>query len=249
MKKLTLIFSIIFVLTFTGCKNTYADTSDDYDNITIYSEQEIIEFNCKLSEAEIRKEMAHQIAENARYFGYDNESNLIIAAREEWIKANKDYDTYSDLVSEAKWSRPMKEYPAATVIWITLKEEGFSDEVIAGIIGNLMAEVGGQTLNLNYTNETKNYYGMCQWNKKTYKKVIGQDLQGQINFLINSMEDEFNTFGYCYRDNFNFNSFLNLSNEQDVAIAFATCYERCGSSSHKTRANNASIAYEYFTNI
>ena len=52
----------------------------------------------------------------------------------------------------------MKEYPAATVIWITLKEEGFSDEVIAGIIGNLMAEVGGQTLNLNYINESRKIF-------------------------------------------------------------------------------------------
>ena len=32
----------------------------------------------------------------------------------------------------------------------------------------------------------------------------------------------------------------------DAALAFAKCYERCGSGSYTTRQNNAIIAYNYF---
>ena len=47
---------------------------------------------------------------------------------------------------------------------------------------------------------------------------------------------------------FNFNSFLNLNDEKEVAKAFAKCYERCGSSSLNQRQKNATTAYNYFTN-
>ena len=58
---------------------------------------------------------------------------------------------------------------------------------------------------------------------------------------------EIDTFGYAYKSNFNFNSFLNLENEKDVALAFAKCYERCGSDSYNSRKTNATKALEYFT--
>ena len=42
-------------------------------------------------------------------------------------------------------------YPTAEYVWAFLKKQGFSDTVAAGIMGNMMAEVGGQTLKLIHT--------------------------------------------------------------------------------------------------
>lgn len=45
-----------------------------------------------------------------------------------------------------------------------------------------MVEVGGwvgdiATLNLDVTNSGKNYYGICQWKKSMYPKVVGMNLE------------------------------------------------------------------------
>ena len=88
---------------------------------------------------------------------------------------------------------------------------------------------------------------MCQWNTAYKNKVWGKDLNGQLDFLRDTIKYEIDTFGYSYKSNFNFNSFLNLENEKDVALAFAECYERCGSDSYNSRKTNATKALEYFT--
>ena len=41
-----------------------------------------------------------------------------------------------------------------------MKELGWNDYVCAGIVGNLMAEVGGQTLNID-PQLGNSYYGIC----------------------------------------------------------------------------------------
>ena len=128
-----------------------------------------------------------------------------------------------------------------------MKDQGWNDAVCAGILGNMMAECGGHTLSLQPTVSNKYYYGICQWSKG-YPNVWYSNLDSQCEFLINTIEYEFNTFGSSYKRGFNFNSFLNLNDEKEVAKAFAKCYERCGSSSLNQRQKNATTAYNYFTN-
>ena len=111
-----------------------------------------------------------------------------------------------------------------------------------------MAEVGGQTLDIQYWLKGNGYYGMCQWNKAYCSGVWGADLTGQCDFLRDTIKYEIDTFGYAYQKGFNFESFLNMSNERDAAKAFAKCYERCGSSTYTIRQNNAEKAYNYFVN-
>ena len=111
-----------------------------------------------------------------------------------------------------------------------------------------MAEVGGQTLDIQYWLKGNGYYGMCQWNKAYCEGVWGADLAGQCDFLRDTIKYEIDTFGYAYQKGFNFESFLNMSNERDAAKAFAKCYERCGSSTYNIRMNNAEKAYDYFVN-
>ena len=122
---------------------------------------------------------------------------------------------------------------------------GLSAPVTAGILGNMMTECGGQTLNLDYTVYGNGFYGMCQWNMG-FSNVWGTDLQTQINFLMETLKYEMDTFGSNYYSGFNYEAFKALQNEQDAALAFAKCYERCGSGSYYVRQTNATKALNFF---
>ena len=200
------------------------------------------------------QEMWHEADENqVKYQGYLNEilANEAEAARkaeEERLAAEAAQKAEeARRAEETKWATKAAEYPAATQIWRYMKAQGWNDYVCAGIMGNLMAEVGGQTLNIKYTLSSNGYYGMCQWNR-VYSKVWGAGLEGQCDFLRDTIKYEFDTYGFKYQKGFNFNSFLNMNDAKQAALAFAKSYERCGSGSYGVRQNNAIKAYNYFVN-
>jgi hypothetical protein len=161
-------------------------------------------------------------------------------------------DDYLAIIEQEKWDSKMAEYPVATTVWLFLKKElGYSDYVCAGIMGNMMTECGGQTLKLNpniygYDNLTS-YYGLCQWSKGGHGEVHGTDLNYQLEYLKKTIEYEFNSYGFKYEKHFKYESFLELQNAEQVALAFAKCYERCDSRWYDIRLINANKAYEYFT--
>ena len=86
---------------------------------------------------------------------------------------------------------------------------------------------------------------MCQWNK-AYSNIWGASLEEQCNYLRDTIEYEFDTFGSCYKKEFNYEKFLALAEIEDAALAFAKAYERCGSGSYWQRQKNAINAYNYF---
>lgn len=197
---------------------------------------------------------AHELAEAARRLGWPEQSDPIESAKAEWgnsqLAINLYQARYDELYAsseDAKWESKSAEYPAATQIWRYMKSLGWNDYVCAGIMGNLMAEVGGQTLDIQYTLYYKNYYGMCQWSKG-YSQIWGAGLKEQCDFLKDTIEYELDTFGYAYKKGFNYDSFLAMSNERDAALAFAKCYERCNSNYYTIRQTNAEKAYNYFVN-
>lgn len=147
---------------------------------------------------------------------------------------------------EARWEERQAEYESATYIWRFFKNQGYSDQAIAGILGNLMAEVGGQTLYIQYWLDSFTYYGMCQWNRGYYPGVVGLGLKGQCEFLLSTIESEFNSYGYIAGQTYS--SFIQIEDEQAAALAFAKVYERCGSGSYSVRQRNATTAYNYFVN-
>lgn len=136
-------------------------------------------------------------------------------------------------------------YAAATYIWNYLKDKDYNDSVCAGILGNIMTEVGGNTLYIQWWLYGASYYGMCQWNK-AYSAIWGTDLKTQCDFLMSNIEYEIDTFGFCYQSGFRYNNFCQLQNPQAAARCFAKAYERCGSGSYGIRESNALIAYNYF---
>lgn len=199
-----------------------------------------------ISEMQKRENNAHEMAQRARALGYPENHPVIKLAQAEWWQAEDLKKQYNEQLNMIKKNTIDETYPVASQIWYYLDDYGFNDYVKAGILGNIMAEVGGQTLDIKHLTSGKGYYGMCQWSNYYYPDVIGEDLDGQCEFLINTMQKEFDSFGFCYESNFNYTKFLNLNNEQSAALAFALCYERCGDASYWVRQKNATIAYNYF---
>ena len=130
-----------------------------------------------------------------------------------------------------------------------LKQAGYSDVVACGIIGNMMVETSGGTLNLKPTvyNPSGGFYGLCQWSLYYYPEARDLDMYGQLNLLMNTIEKEFKNFGSCYRRGFAYEDFLTMEDPADAALAFAKVYERCGSGSYGLRQRAAMTAYKYFT--
>lgn len=217
--------------------------SDDLDIITM-----------GIEETKSIKIQAHAMAEAARGLGYPEDHPVIKVAQAEFKAANAAYKYYVAKAEELKqmtaadrtlvWE---SEYPAAAYVWQYLDKKSFNDYIKAGIMGNLMAECGGQTLALNWQAwSSDGYYGIIQWSKKYYPSIIGKDLEGQCDFLMSNIESVFNTYGKNYKSNFNYEQFLSLDDEKEAALAFAKCYERCSSASYEKRKSNATKALKYF---
>ena len=251
MKKrlITTIVTIILALSMgfsfavSQANSVYAD---DLEGITIYSDAEIKQINLKVSDAQERIIAARQMDESAKKLGYEYTHDIRVLARQELASAQADYEEYAAKQEEAKWSPMMREYPVATIVWKYLIDEGYSEVVSAAIIGNMMTEVGGNTLSLDYTLGSAKFYGICQWKLKYCSEVYKEDLQGQLAYLNKTIEQEFNTFGNQYKKNFDYSDFLEMTDVRQAALAFSKCYERNEEGSYAKRQDNAVAAYEYF---
>lgn len=140
------------------------------------------------------------------------------------------------------------QYSVASTIWTYLKNQGYNNYVCAGIMGNIMAEVGGHTLDIDYRlyDDSGKYYGICQWSNKYHLAVQGASLNGQLSYLIKTIQNEIDNYGYLYSSDFDYTDFKNMTDASDAALAFAKAYERCGSGSYSKRQANADKAYNYF---
>ena len=138
------------------------------------------------------------------------------------------------------WAVRAAEYPEATAAWLYMKSLGWSDYVCAGIMGNIMSECGGQTLAINpYAyNSREHGGGICGWLYRYFPAVQGQDLEFQLQYLADTLEEQMgpNTTS----------NFLSMINCRDTALTFAKKYERCNSGSYGLRQRNAETAYAYF---
>jgi hypothetical protein len=143
-----------------------------------------------------------------------------------------------------------KEYYYAAKVWAYFKKLGFSDDVTAGIIGNMMVETGGGTLNLKPTiySASGSYYGLCQWSLYYSPHMANTSFEAQLDYLITDLPVQFKTFGKLYKSGFTYDKFLALDTPADAALAFAKVYERCASGSYGLRQEAARNAYDYFAN-
>ena len=199
-----------------------------------------------IEEYTLKKEEVHLVADKARMIGYTENSQPIISAKSQWYFYNEIIKFYQNQLDKINKELDELEYKDATLIWEYMKNLGWNDYVCAGILGNMMAEVGGGTLDLQTTIYGNGFYGLCQWNQVFTDKVWGADLKDQMDFLRDDIKYQIDMFGFCYSNNFNFEKFLELENEQEAALAFMKCYERGLPQSNYVRQQYATIAYEYF---
>ena len=199
-----------------------------------------------IDEYTANREKARADAQDARKAGATEDSVVILNAKSQWNFYNSIIKYYQAQLDKVNEELDQVEYKNATLIWEYMKYLGWNDYVCAGILGNMMAEVGGGTLDLPYNTKGNGYYGLCQWNKAYAPTVWDKDLRGQMDFLRQDIVLQLDTYGFCYSYEFNFEKFLQLENEQQAAMAFATCYERCAVNHRYVRQQYATIAYNYF---
>ena len=139
----------------------------------------------------------------------------------------------------------------ASQVWTRLKSYGYSDSVAAGIIGNMMRECGGDTLDLDWDivghYNGDEFYGLCQWCLRyTPPGFKGSTVIAQCDYLKQTIQSAFANYGGNY-GGITYIEFLQ-SDTRTAAIAFERVYERCGDYANEDnrRANNAERAYNYF---
>lgn len=223
-----------------------------FGTLIVYANDEEERLTALLEEIEYcnkQLENYHLIAELMREMGYADSHRIIKFCKKEYQEA-KQYkllciEEYNRLI----WQKRYREYPIASAVWELLKENNFSDAACAGILGNFMTECGHQSFDLEpYTYSPDNsYYGLAQWSTRFYPQVMNKDINEQIEFLMSNIESQFDTYGSNYYNGFNYSIFISLTDEQECAIAFAKCYERCSSASYGRRKQNATNALEYFS--
>ena len=117
-----------------------------------------------------------------------------------------------------------------------LNAQGMSDTVIAGILGNMMTECGGQTLDLQwdiYGFDGSYYYGLCQWSLYYNPSVDGADVMGQLDYLMSNIRTNMNYFGGDFDD------FCTITDPGSAAKYFCNYYERgAGASIRAANAEN-----------
>lgn len=180
-----------------------------------------------------------------------NKAELAILLNQIVLRYSNKFEKVNSIIP---FSEKLQEYPEATTVWITLKSFGWNDYVCAGIIGNMMAEVGGHTLDLNiincaYDHAPNGYltgsFGLCAWTPSSnyYGSKWFEDtsIEAQCRFIKNSLEEQI-SWGLSVDD------FLSVDNVYDAAYYFMKYYERPGHLNTSNRYADALIAYEYFTN-
>ena len=157
-------------------------------------------------------------------------------------------ENHSKKPKSKKYKALEKEHYYATKVFKYFKKRGFTNEAVAGIIGNMMIETSGGSLDLKPKIYSKSgtYYGLCQWSKKYYPEAHGLSFKQQLDYLFETMPWEFKTFGWLYKDGFTLKDFKNMTNVEEAAIAFTKIYERCGPASYELRKQAARKAYSYF---
>ena len=175
-------------------------TTIEYKQIrNISKTEDTQELRTLIQECKTLKESAEQMLVLADNLGYTDKHPVVKTTTAEIEQLNKLITIYENRLEQKCWEIRIEKYPTASSIWLYLSDQGYSDEICAGILGNIMAEVGGHTLDIEHTTDTHpGYYGICQWSLK-YSNTKGMNLSEQCQYLVETIENEFNSFGSEYK--------------------------------------------------
>ena len=147
---------------------------------------------------------------------------------------------------------PIKVIPNDTIIayevWNLMKSLGWSDDLCAGILGNMAAECGSAyrddkgeghiLLNPNLYGDSGTSYGLCQWHAGRMRTLLnnyGTEIESQIAFLAVELQS--------------YPKILNSNGTyKEIAYAFCVDFERPSNryDKAKVRQRYAEIAYDLF---
>ena len=154
------------VVEVASCVNNFSIQRLEYFIDTDIDNYTLDELNNKIIEQKNIQTKASILAENARALGWPETSDAIQMAKSEWANAQLAINAYQTKYNKKKeelevvqWESKKAEYPVATEIWFYMKNLGWNDYICAGIMGNILTETGGQTLNVKYNIYGNGYYG------------------------------------------------------------------------------------------
>ena len=229
------------------------------ESVVKEEKQEVVEEETKVELLPI-EEIAKQIINGDWGSGEERKTKL--------AKAGYNYDEVQVKVAElmpkpqptktpavAPSKLPTGNYPEAQLIWNTMISWGWAPETCAGIIGNMMAEIGGGTLDLSDWNSNGGCgYGLIQWTgsrRSLLKSRYGSypNIEQQLIFMRDELFGTNNTRQQVSSSVLN--RIMNTNGNEtpeSIAFCFASNYERCASQYRARRQGYARIAYDYFMN-
>ena len=208
-----------------------------------------------LEVATTRETTCQTIYDGLISLGYAENHPAVVMAKTDLSNAiaNRIYYTEKrDALEEThQWEIRNEEFPAATEVWLYMKNEfGWSDTVCAGILGNMMAECGGcWSSDLNWSVNSSNGYGMIQWigsRRSLLLSIYGPNpsIEDQLNYMRDEL---YGTNGVRKQVSAEqLDKIMNAETPEECAMAFATYYERCAPEHRSVRKGYARRAYEYF---
>lgn len=250
MFKVIVCFILLLSLLSCSLRANAASPFIETENLTIENFSSIQDAYNSLIAYTIEQDTAHKMAECARQLGYNEDNIIIVTARVHWNEAEKNKQESVDYINHMM--ECFNEYPYATYVWLYLRDViGCNEAQAAGILGNMVAECGGATLNLHYWAYGSGgfYYGLCQWGKTWFPEVRGMDLREQCDYLKSNIETQINAFGKSYGKENAYAEFLQLESYREAALMFAKMYEACAASGYYVRQNYAEMAYNYFMGL
>ena len=237
----TFIWIVIYVITFSGAAEVIIVKDKKYqEQVRSLQEAEtqIASLDKKYNEmTEMNEVLTDEITTLNNTITECNKEIEALTQENEKLKSKKT----TTRTTSTTTNLPSGNYPEATYVHNYLRELGLNDYVVAGILGNIMAEVGGQTLDFSNWQQwsQSTYYGICQWAADRKARLLndfGSDLAAQCKFLGVEL------FEVIPQGS----SFYGLTDEREAALYFAKVYERCNSKYYSVRQNNATKALNYF---
>jgi hypothetical protein len=152
------------------------------------------------------------------------------------------------IAEEEQWAKKAEEYPIATYVWLYMKNNfGWSDVVCAGVMGNIMGEIGRDMKFEKWNHRIP--YGMFQWlggRRQDIHRIYGEEptIDEQLEFMFDEL---YGTDGVRQQlSDAKREKILNGKTPESVAQMFCDWFERPGGTG-KCRQGYARRAYEYFT--
>lgn len=146
-------------------------------------------------------------------------------------------------------------------IWFSLRNLGYSEYAVAGVMGNIKWESGG--FNISAVESNGKGIGLCQWsgsrktaliNYATSKGTTWEDENIQVEFLIGEMTpgggaDGYATYQFMNNEGYTREMWENATSASDAATAFCYSFERPGVPHLKERQDYAEEYYEKYKGL